>query len=182
MTNAAVVDACAQLNALAEAKGWPMRCGDVRAFERDELGTLYELWLSKAANGVPSRTQFDMQLLRPFARNVTILDRVNIHGRRRYRFRLFGSALAVLFGEHTGRYLDEMVPPALLPGWQTFYDTVLGSGRPLRITNYYQVPDENYLMGEILAAPLADEAGDVRLILAATYVGLGDGVGPAVPA
>ena len=149
-------------------------CGD--AFEHGELRTLYELWLSKAANGVPSRSQFDMRVLRPFAPNITILDRVDTRGRRRYRFRLFGSRLALLFGEHTGRYLDEMVTPALLPSWLAFYDAVLGGERPMRISNYYRVPDENYLMGEILAAPMADEAGEARLILAATYVGLEDGV------
>ncbi len=172
----AAADACAELNALAEARGWPMRGSRGDAFEREELRALYDLWLSKTSHGIPSRTAFDMRTLRPFARNITILERTQTGSRKRYRFRLFGSTLALLFGEHTGRHLDEMVTPALLPSWRAFYDAVLASDRPMRISNYYRTPDENYLMGEILAAPMADESGDVRFILAATYVGLEDGV------
>jgi hypothetical protein len=74
--------------------------------------------------------------------------------------------------------LDEMVSAELLPSWLAFYDTVLSCGQPLRVVTYYRIQNENYLKGEILAAPLADDSGDVRMILAATYVGLQDGVPP----
>ena len=178
MIGGSPIQACVQFNALAEAKGWPVRCDCGEAFERSDLNALCELWRSKAANGVPPRSVFDLRALKPFARNITIMEREGTNGARRYRFRLFGSTLTLLFGEHTGRTLDEMVSPGLLPSWLVFYDTVLSCGRPLRVVTYYRLPTEDYVKGEILAAPLADDSGEVRLILAATYVGLQDSVPP----
>jgi hypothetical protein len=172
------IQACTELNALAEAKGWPMRCGCDEAFDRAELHTFCELWRSKAAGGVPARSAFNMRALKPFAGNITILERVATNGSRRYRFRLFGSTLTFLFGEHTGRYLDEMVAAELLPSWLAFYDTVLSCGQPLRIFTYYRIKTDDFVKGEILAAPLADDSSDVHMILAMTYVGLQDGVPP----
>ena len=155
-----------------------MRCGYDANFDRAELHAFCELWLSKATDGVPARSAFDLRALKPFLRNITILEREVTNGARRYRFRLFGSTLALLFGEHTGRYLDEMVAAELLPSWLAFYDTVLSCGQPLCIFNYYRTKSEDYIKGEILAAPLADDSGDVHMILAGTYVGLQDGVPP----
>jgi hypothetical protein len=178
MIQNSLVQTCAELNALAEAKGWPMRCDQDEAFDCAELHAFCELWRSKAADGVPARSAFDIRVLKPFVRNITILERVGTNGSRRYRFRLFGSTLALLFGEHTGRFLDEMVAAELLPSWLAFYDMVLLCGQPLCIFTYYRIKTEDFIKGEILAAPLADDSGDVRMILAMTYVGLQDGVPP----
>ena len=166
----------ADLNDLAEAKGWPMRCDAKLEFERRDLHALCDIWRSKASGGVPQRSVLDMRTLKPFARNLAILERTQCPAR--YRFRLFGSTLALLFGEHTGRFLDEMVSAQLLPGWTAFYDGALAGGAVLRFINYYRIPTQAYLKGEILAAPLADESGEVRMILASTYVGLKDGAPP----
>ena len=172
------LQACSELNALAEAKGWPMRCGYNEDFDRAELMAFCELWRSRAADGVPARAAFDMRALKPFLGNITILERESSNGTKRYRFRLFGSTLALLFGEHTGRYLDEMVSAELLPSWLAFYDTVLSCGQLLCIFTYYRIKNDDFVKGEILAAPLADDSGDVHMILAMTYVGLQDGVPP----
>ena len=173
-----IAGVAAHLNTLAEANSWPMRCDGELAFEQNELSQLCELWFAKAADGVPPRSALDMRVLRPFASHLTILERVGAAAARRYRFRLFGSTLALLFGEHTGRFLDEMVSPALLPNWLAYYDAVLAHRTPFRFINYYRIPSENYLKGEILAAPMADDTGEKRLVLAATYVGLEHGVPP----
>jgi hypothetical protein len=173
-----IAGVAAHLNALAQTNGWPMRCDSELAFEQSELSQLCELWFAKAGEGVPARSALDMRALKPFASHVTILERVGAHPARRYRFRLFGSTLALLFGEHTGRFLDEMVSPALLPNWLAFYDAVLAHRTPFRFINYYRIPSADYLKGEILAAPMADDTGEARLVLAATYVGLEDGAPP----
>jgi hypothetical protein len=170
--------ACAELNALAEAKGWPLRCGNIGNFRRSELQALCDLWRSKAVACIPTRSAFDMRTVGCFARNIMILDREGADGAKRYRFRLFGSTLALVFGEHTGHTLDEMVSPELLESWLAFYDTVLSCRHPMRVDTYYRTATEDYVKGEIFAAPLADESGAVRMVLAATYVGLHDGVPP----
>lgn len=176
MTCESPFQTCRELNVLAETNGWPMRCACDHAFDRPELNELSALWRSKAEDGVPARSLFDMRALKPFARNAAILEREGTNGP--YRFRLFGSNLTLLFGEHTGRRLDEMVSPDLLASWLAVYDTALSSIRPLRVVTYYRLPTGNYVKGEIFAAPLADDLGQVHLVLAATYVGLQDGVPP----
>ncbi len=172
------IQTCATLNVMAEAKSWPMRCDGKLAFERPELRALLELWQSKAAGGIPARTVFDMRVLKPFAPQIVILEREGKGEESRYKFRLLGSALSQLFGEHTGRYLDEMVSPKMLPSWLAVYDAVLKTRRPLRIVTHFRLPSENFLKGEIMAAPMTDASGEERMILAATYVGPRDVVPP----
>lgn len=167
------------LNAHAEAMGWPFRCDPSVDFIQPELCALNELWCAKAADeGLPRRAAFDMRALKPFVRNVSLLERIGPKGARRYRFRLFGSSLALLFGEHTGHYLDEMVSPALLENWVACYDTTIRYGAPLRFINYYRIPSRDFLKGEIFAAPLAAEVEGQPMILAATFVGLKDAAQP----
>lgn len=164
----------AALNAYAESSRWPFRCDASLSFERGELHALCELWRAKANCGPPTRAAFDMRALRPFVRNISILERIGRKGLWRYRFRLFGSSLAQLFGEHTGRFLDEMVSPALLQNWLACFDTTIRFGAPLRFINYYRIPSRDFLKGEIFAAPLAAETPHQPMVLIATYVGLKD--------
>lgn len=163
------------LNAHAEVLGWPFRCDPSLDFQRPELHALCALWRDRAnGHGLPSRASLDMRALKPFVRNISILERIGPKGSWRYRFRLFGSSLAQLFGEHTGRYLHEMVVPELLENWLACFDTTIRFGAPLRFINYYQIPSQDFLKGEIFTAPLAAEAEDQPLLLVATYVGLQD--------
>ena len=163
-----------KLNAIAKAEKWPMRCDGELAFGRPELGALLELWRSKAAGGIPARAAFDMRALKAFLTHMIILERHGSGEGRRYMFRLFGSAHLQLFGEHTGRYLDEMVSAKMLPSWLAVYDAVLSTRQPLRIETHFRVPSSNFLRGEIFAAPMANSSGAEDMILAATYVNVHD--------
>jgi len=159
------------LNAHAELSGWPYRCDPSREFDGPELKALCALWHVKAKGDLPRRATFDLRTLQPFARNVFVLERIGEKGVWRYRFRLFGSSLAQLFGEHTGRWLDEMVSPALLQNWLACFDTTIRYGAPLRFVNYYRTQTNDFLKGEFLAAPLAEDVRGQPQVLAATYVG-----------
>jgi len=161
----------AALNAHAELSGWPYRCDPSREFDGPELQALCALWHAKANGGLPPRAAFDMRALQPFVRNVFMLERIGQKGVWRYRFRLFGSGLTQLFGEHTGRWLDEMVSPALLQNWLACFDTAIRYGAPLRFINYYRTQTHDFLKGEFFAAPLAEDVPDQPIVLAATYVG-----------
>jgi len=164
-------DAPAAFNALAAAKGWFYRCDPQPSFTRSELQALTALWHEKASakGGLPARADFDMRALKPFLRNVSFLERSGPPDARRFRFRLFGSALAELFGERTGQYLDEMTSPTLLENWTAAYNTIIDCGRPLRIFNHKLSP---VLHGEIFGAPLAPDAGGNPMVMAAAYVAL----------
>lgn len=161
---------CQRLNAIAMAKGWPMRCACDTPCERGELNDLRALWQRVGQGGVPARAGIDIRMLKPYARNVAILEQVETAGGHSYRFRLFGSALAMRFGEHTGHVLEDVVQPMMLSGWVAFYDTVLRCRRPIRLNTHFRLPSNGYLKGEILAMPLLDAQGAARLVMAATYV------------
>jgi hypothetical protein len=163
------------LNQLAETHGWPLRCDSAMSGD-PRLLALAELWRAKAAGGVPARCAFDMRSLLPFAKHMVIMERDDSGAQRRYKYRLFGSAHMFLFGDHTGRYVDEMVAPQMLPGWLAFYDTVLAARQPLRVVTQFRLRNGDLLQGEIFGAPMRDEAGAERLILSATFVDLGDAV------
>lgn len=161
---------CLLFNAEAESAGWPMRCDAACHFGERKLNELLAVWREKAKNGVPSRAALDMRTLKSFMRHITILEKVDTPNGHSYRFRLFGSALAMVFGEHTGHLLEEMVLPSAYPGWLAFYDMVLATRAPLQLINTFRVEMISFLRGELFAAPLTDDSGDVRYILAATFV------------
>jgi hypothetical protein len=163
---------CTELNRLAEMHAWPLRCDDASRFSDQRLEALCQLWHTKANGGVPARAAFDLRSLSPFAKHIVILERVETETGRRYKFRLFGSAHMLLFGDHTGQFLDEMVSPEMLPGWLAYYDAVLMNRQPLRVETRFRTRYGAFLESEIFAAPMRDDAGQERLILAATFVDL----------
>jgi len=174
-------DSFTQLRREAEKHQWPMQCDAALAFERPDLRCLLDVWRGKAGDGVPTRASFDMRTLKNFAAHVFILERVRTGEARRFKFRLFGSSLLQLFGEHTGRFLDEMVAPAMAPSWHAIYDAILDARQPLRIVTHFRMPSSDFLKGEMFAAPIADAAGIENMILAATYVSPSDGVLSPLP-
>lgn len=165
-------------NTLADAKGWFFRCDADLNFTRAEFIGLCDLWREKSKSGrPPARGDFDMRSLKPFLRNVSFMERHGSEEVARFRFRLFGSSLVELFGERTGQYLDEMVPPVLLANWTAAYNMLIRHGRPLRFYNHKLSP---LLNGEIFAAPLAADDEGRPMVMASAYVALKD-IKPAQP-
>lgn len=165
-----VSEIIARLDALAEKHKWPTQCDADLVFDRPELRALLGIWRTKAGDGVPPRSAFDIRTLKSLASHVFILERAGTGEARRYQFRLFGSAHLQLFGEHTGRYLDEMVTPEMLSSWLAIYDGVLEARQPLRIVTHFHLPSLGFLNGEMLAAPMTDDTGGEQMILGSTYV------------
>jgi hypothetical protein len=167
-------EVCRRLNAFASANGVAMRCYSDPVFVDPRLQALHELWMEKAATDIPARSSFNLRSLLPFAKHLIILEREENGTKHRYKFRLFGSAHTFLFGDHTGHYLDDMVAPERLSSWLAFYDAVLEERQPLRIVTQFRIPNGVDLEAEIYAAPLRDEVGIIRQVLAVTFVDLRD--------
>ena len=131
----------------------------VLEFQRPELNQIRDIWKQKSAGkGYASRTDFDARTVKPYMRNMTILDVVvQPNGTRRYRHRYMGSALVEIFGEQTGRYLDEFIPPDRIARWTAGHDLVVLSGRPTRIIVRYKSSQMNYLQSETLSIPLSQD-------------------------
>jgi hypothetical protein len=172
-------DRIADFNARAEAEDWPVRCDNSCAFDAPELASVFELWRSKAENDcVPSRDAFDLRSLKSSARIVTIVQRVEEDGQRRFRMRLVGSGVTRIFGESTGRYLDELVPPPLLPSWLAGYDLVLSQSGPLRFESWFRIPGADLFRGESFCAPVCSPDGEPDMVLGASSFTLKDGSTP----
>jgi hypothetical protein len=165
-------DPVAALNARSIAMHWGMRCDDTLDFVRPELKALSALWHEKAREtGWPSRADFDARSLLPFLPHVSIVERVTGEdGARRYRYRLIGTALVRLFGEATGRFLDESIPAQFLERWTLGYDTVLALRTPVRFLSKFELPQVSWLDGESFSVPLSNGAEPPNMILGALYV------------
>jgi hypothetical protein len=158
------------LNARASAAGWTFVCCLARDFDHAELARALELWREKAAGrAMPLRSDLTARAMKPFLTNMSLLERIEVDGRQRYRVRLHGSTLARYSGDSTGKFLEDFVAPERLGGYLGIYDTVLQLRVPLRVVSQYQAPEIDYLCGESLVAPLAVAGSATPLILSVTY-------------
>jgi hypothetical protein len=142
-------------------------------FDRAELNQLRDIWREKTkSKPIASRAEFDARTLKPFMRNMVILDvETQQDGNRRYRNRYEGSAVVEVFGEQTGRYLDEYVPADRLERWRAAHDLSVLSGRPLRFVINYNSPQISYLRSEVFMIPLSEDGTMVNMLMAFNYFG-----------
>jgi hypothetical protein len=162
----AAYDPFKSFNAKAARYGWACSCDPTLAFTRSKLALVAKLWRDRAGPGsVPRRSDFDARALLPVISNMTLLE--DIGGR--YKLRLHGTALTQYAGDHTGRFVDEMMGTGYADSYVQLYDLVLCEARPLRVLWDYQVPAISYLQGESFVAPLAGADGRTSMILSVTY-------------
>ena len=159
-----------RFNARALTDGWKSHCDPSLTFHRSQLTELLALWEEKAKAGIPARSSFDARSLKNVLSNMLIVERVDTGSERRWRFRYFGSELVKLLGEYTNRDLHESLPREHAERWSFTYDCVTEEPAPVRIVSAYQLAKIDYLDGEGLILPLANEQGEVSLVLSATYV------------
>src|SRR5215469_14418701 len=142
------IDPARALDRKAQIEGWPFRCAAAANFERPELNAINELWCALAINGIPARADFEARKLKPFLRNITIVERVRVERARwRYRTRLSGAAVTEAVGNHIGQFLEEYLPEEAIPRWKAAYDATLEGGRPLKLMAEFTLPRLNFLTG-----------------------------------
>jgi hypothetical protein len=154
------------------AFGLQFHCDSDLDFDRPELDALRTVWRASATRtALPRRTDFDGPALESALQQSAIMERVSSsNGVSRYRVAYAGSSITALMGDQTGRFIDEFVPPALMPRWIGLFDAVLGGGIPLRITTRFEFPDLAHTAGEMFIAPLADDAGKPNLVIVGLYM------------
>jgi hypothetical protein len=162
-------DPFAAFNAVSRERHGACLCDPSLAFARPELRAVARLWREKAgARAMPLRDDLDARTLKPFLANMTLIERVSDVGHR-YRLRLHGTSLTRYAGDHTGRFVEEMIPREQAASYTGIYDLVLDEGRPLRVVWDYQVPAISYLQGESFLAPVMAADGGANLLLSVTY-------------
>ena len=136
-------------------------CDPSLDFANARLRDLVALYAEvRGDRAMPMRADFSARRLAPHLRNLTFVDRVVEPGRpRRYRFRYFGSGMARYSADHTGKFLDEVVPEPFLANWNESWDMPLELAMPLRYVTRFQSLQIEYIAMESFNGPLCDEAG-----------------------
>ena len=163
----------ASFNDVAAAKNWPLACDPTLSFESDALADVLAIWRGLAKGGIPYRHMISARMLKPHLAYIGIVERVQADPPR-YCVRLMGTKLSQTLGEMQGKMLDEMLPPDLLPRWQSEFDLTLAEQRPLRFTGS-RVDRNNltFLQSETLLCPLLDENDAPNIVLAASILKAG---------
>ena len=174
-------DPASVVNAKARAEGWPFRCDSELVFDKAELNVLRDVWRAMAVKaGIPRHS--DARALDSVLRRLTILERlVDADGNRRFFVRHQGTYLAAVMGNNEGTFIDERIPPELMPRWSTVFDAVLDSAVPLRVVVRFELQKLSYAAGEAFIAPLSDENGATTLLLTGVFIKPREDEGAATP-
>jgi hypothetical protein len=149
-----------QFNARAERERWHTHCDEKLIFDSPKLAQLRDIWLAvRGTRKLPMREDFTARILGRHLQHLTFVERVEVNGTRRYRFRMFGSALARYIGDSTGKYLDEVVPENFAASWLATYDLAIDTGKPLRFLSRFRAAELEHVVAECLVAPLAGADG-----------------------
>lgn len=157
-----------ELNALAQRHNWPLLADGHERFLMPETGAVCAIWRAQAGAGIPPRSAFTARLLKPYLKVINFHERVfDPDGRRRYRLRLMGGAVADMIGEATGKFYEEYLSAEMLLMWIAMSDAVLAHGGPVRFLVRADDFAVRNMAGEIFAAPLLTADGRQDLMLSA---------------
>jgi hypothetical protein len=133
---------------------------------------LWNYWAGKCGAGrLPGRRDLQPQEMKPFLPIVALVDVERRRGQPRFRIRLIGSEAAEIFGDDgTGRYIDDIVPPALLPAVQARLLSVAQTRRPAYGVQPVPRPHRDFVRYEHLTVPLASDGVTVDMLLGARCV------------
>lgn len=139
--------------------------GDASVITHPRLRALYDLWQDKrGSRQAPSRRDFAVEELKPWFGHLMVLDCLEDDS---FRYRLYGTELARMFGfDLTGHTVDS-VADRIGPRPDAEYRQVRRIGAPLHVSRS-SPSAKDYLLVDKLALPLM-EAGEVTKILAAIY-------------
>jgi hypothetical protein len=157
---AQLISAAEEFNARSAREHWAAVCDDKLIFESPKLAQLRDIWLSvRGEREMPRREDFTARNFGKHLRHLTFVERVEEGGSRRYRFRLFGSALGRYIGDSTGKYLEEVVPQQFIESWLATYDLVIATRKPHRFVARFRAEHLEHVTAETLVAPLAGDVG-----------------------
>ena len=148
-------------NARAARENWFTVCDARLNFDSPRLSELRDVWQTvRGQRAMPRREDFTARILGKNLQRLTFVECVRENGLRRYRFRLFGSALAQYIGDCTGKFLEEVIPDMYIASWVATYDLAMDARVPLRFVSRFRANHLDHVAAECLAAPLAGEGSE----------------------
>src|ERR1700678_1789391 len=107
------------MNVLAAAKAfnqhalshrWHMACDPGLAFSEAYHAPLLGIWQARpAGRKMPLRSQMTPRDLKDYLRHIILVQREEANPSR-YRWRLIGTSVTEIVGEHTGKLFDDSIP------------------------------------------------------------------------
>jgi hypothetical protein len=154
-----------------DQQAWPESDASVSPLGREFLA----YWHGKcpAGGGYPTRADIvpeEMVRLLPYVFMVDVVpDR---GGGLDFRFRLVGTAIMEIEGEHTGKLLSSMFPDreAYAVLWRQYDEAAAGKIGVRRETLSWQGRD--HVRYEVILAPLQDESGRVSMLIGLAHAPL----------
>jgi hypothetical protein len=164
------------VNARARAENWQTRADESLSFLQPELISLRHILFAMAKKRLPSRADFSARLLKPYLPHVTVLEIARkADGSARYVHRFVGTAVTAVLGELTGLGFEDFLPPEALPRTTAFIEAAIEARRALRIITRFQILQADYLCGEFLSVPLADDGIRPDRLMTVSYFSIGAG-------
>lgn len=145
------------LNQKAVRESWHHFIDPSLAFSDPSYDQLLTLWREKAAGrAMPRRSEMMHRDLKEIMRHLLVAERISVDPSQ-YRWKLIGTSLTPVLGEHTGKTFEESIPPEHLDRWQQCADLILNGGQPLRFLGRVHIDGREYLDAENLFVPLAND-------------------------
>ena len=141
---------------------------------RPEVRALHDIWQRmRGGRGLPSRRDFDPVEVPQLLSRMFLIDVLpGASPERRYRVRLKGTELVVLLGrDWTGRFLHEFSDLEAADHLVAVADHVVASRMPFISSGlFYRARDRSTCQSESILLPLAEDDGDVNMIMGVTIV------------
>lgn len=158
--------AATAFNKMSASHGWRQLCDPTLSFELPYYNDVVNLWRQKAApDRIPARSHISARDLKPFLRYIAMAERIQ-ENPSVYRWKLIGTKVAEVLGEHTGKLFEDSVAPEHLQRWNEVCDMVLSGTQPWRFYGEVTVSGRDYLIADNLYLPLADDDGTPRFVMA----------------
>jgi len=160
-----VVATVRALNQRAAREKWFHYCDPTLTFSDHFYDHFLEVWRAKAGERpMPQRSAITPRDLKDVLRNIVLIERIE-RNPSRCRVRLVGTGLTGMLGDGTGKMIDEIVPPQLLPRWIACCDLVLDGGQPMRFMGRVHLQGREHLDAENLLVPLANGSDEPAFVM-----------------
>ena len=149
------------------------------ALARDEvLLGLLAYWRSKlGGRAMPRRADIDPAEIPRLLPHLQLVERVD----GRYRYRLAGTAIVAAYGsELTGKFVDDIIPPARRSIAERHYTMVYEKKRPLFVRNKYTTTRAIDIVASRVILPLSEDGTEVSMVMMAQTFEYGAELRPVI--
>ncbi|MEQ9638722.1 MAG: PAS domain-containing protein [Alphaproteobacteria bacterium] len=137
-------------------------------FLHPALAEALTYWSRKRGGAVfPTRADIDPLEIPALLRHVLLFDRVECAAPPGYtwRFRLVGTTVAALYGEHTGKVIEDALAPRFAARNRGVMEAAVERHAPMRAIGRTRYVSSQWLIGEALVAPLSSDGKRIDMLL-----------------